>query len=124
MPRVDQRALARFFRDAPRAARIHAAIERALDRIGPSSERITKSQVAFRRRLGFAWTWLPQRYLGARGATLVLSIGLRRRDGASRWKEVVQPSAGRFMHHLELMRVADVDAEVRRWLAEAWEDSA
>jgi hypothetical protein len=120
MPRVSQRALARFFRDDARAARIHAAVERAIDRIGPASERVSKSQVAFRRRVGFAWTWLPRRYLGARGAALALSITLNRRDGSSRWKEVVQIAPGRFMHHLEMTRVTDVDAEVRTWLAEAW----
>lgn len=120
MPRVNQRALARFFRDTPRAARIHAAIERAIDRIGPASERISKSQVAFRRRVGFAWTWLPRRYLGAQAAIIVLSIGLCRRDRSPRWKEVVEPASGRFVHHLELARVNDVDAEVRAWLKEAW----
>lgn len=120
MPRVNQRALARFFRDAPSAARIHAAIERAVDRIGPASERVSKSQVAFRRRIGFAWTWLPRRYLGAQAATIVLSIGLRRRDRSARWKEVVEPASERFVHHLELARVGDVDAQVRAWLKEAW----
>jgi len=28
------------------------------------------------------------------------------------------------MHHLELTSPGDVDDEVRRWLAEAWEDAA
>ena len=121
MPRVNQRSLARFFRDASQARRIHAAVERAVDSIGPATERITKSQVAFRRRVAFAWTWLPQRYLGSSAGTTVLSISLRRRDDSPRWKEIVQPTKGRVMHHLELSRVSEVDAEVRAWLAEAWE---
>jgi hypothetical protein len=121
MPRVHQRARARFFRNAGDAARLHAAVERAIDRVGPSHERISKSQVAFGRRHAFAWTWLPRKVLGPRGAPLVLSIGLRRRSRSKRWKEVVEPRSGRFMHHLELYRIADVDAQVRGWLAEAWE---
>lgn len=121
MPRVNQRALAQFFGNAATAARLHSAVERAVDRVGPCHERISKSQVAFRRRISFAWTWHPKKYLGPRGAPLVLSISLTRRDRSRRWKEVVEPSPGRFMHHLELHRVADVDAEVRKWLAEAWE---
>lgn len=121
MPRVNQRALAEFFRGAAKARRLHATVERAVDRVGPSNERISKSQVAFRRRVSFAWTWQPQQYLGASGAPLVLSIGLRRRDRSRRWKEVAEPSPGRFMHHLELNRVGDVDTQVRKWLTEAWE---
>lgn len=109
--------------DAARAARLHAAVQRAVDRVGPSTERASKSQIAFRRRRAFAWTWQPKQYLGPGGAPLVLSISLGRRDRSRRWKEVVEPSPGRFMHHLELNRVADVDGQVRKWLAEAWESA-
>lgn len=123
MPRVNKRALAQFFGDAAKAARLHAAVERAVDRAGPSAERITRSQVAFRRRRAFAWTWRPKQYVGPHGAPLVLSISLGRRDRSKRWKEVVEPSPGRFMHHLELYRIRDVDAQVRQWLAEAWESA-
>jgi hypothetical protein len=121
MPKVNKRALADFFRGAAKARRLHSAVERAVDRVGPSNERISKSQIAFRRRISFAWTWQPKLYLGTRGAPLVLSIGLRRRDRSKRWKEVVEPAPGRFMHHLELNQVADVDTQVRKWLTEAWE---
>jgi hypothetical protein len=64
---------------------------------------------------------MPDRYLGAGHAPLVLSVALRRRDASSRWKEVVEPAPGRFMHHLELRELADIDDEARAWLAEAWE---
>jgi hypothetical protein len=30
---------------------------------------------------------------------------------------------GRFMHHLEIRRVRDIDAEVRAWLRTAWDDA-
>lgn len=39
---------------------------------------------------------------------------------ATRWKEIVEPSQGRFMHHLELHGVGNIDDEVRRWLEEAY----
>ena len=52
---------------------------------------------------------------------LVLTIFLRRRDASPRWKEIVEPVAGRFTHHLELNDTADIDEEVRDWLREAWE---
>lgn len=82
--------------------------------------RATKSQVAFRRRRGFAWVWRPDDYLHGRHAPLVLTIGLPRRDASPRWKEVVEPRPGRFTHHLELWGPGDVDAQVAAWLAEAW----
>jgi hypothetical protein len=37
-----------------------------------------------------------------------------------RWKEVVEPARGRFMHHLELTEAGDIDDQVRLWLYEAW----
>jgi hypothetical protein len=71
----------------------------------------------------FAWVWTPERWLSGKTAPLVLSIGLSRRDRSKRWKQVVEPKKGRGMHHLELWRVSDVDAQVRKWLAEAWAEA-
>jgi hypothetical protein len=43
------------------------------------------------------------------------------RDPSPRWKQVVEPARGRFMHHLELTSAADIDHEVQSWLQAAWE---
>ncbi|MHB1344909.1 MAG: DUF5655 domain-containing protein [Thermoleophilia bacterium] len=72
------------------------------------------------RRRTFAWAWLPDRYLGLDHAPLVLSVALERRDGSCRWKQVVEPSPGRFMHHIELRCTSEIDDDVSRWLREAW----
>jgi hypothetical protein len=56
--------------------------------------RTSRSQVAFRRRRGFAVLWRPGRYLAHPGAEVVLSILLERRVASPRWKEVVQPAPG------------------------------
>lgn len=53
---------------------------------------------------------------------MVLTIGLRRRDKALRWKQVVEAAPGRFTHHLELHSPSDIDEELRAWLGEAWKD--
>lgn len=81
--------------------------------------RTSRSQVAFRRRRGFAVLWRPGQYLENPGAEVVLSILLDRCDPSPRWKEVVHPAPGRWQHHLELHAPTDVDAEVRAWLHEA-----
>jgi hypothetical protein len=67
---------------------------------------------------------MPGMYLGKGDVPLVLTVGLRRRDGSPRWKEIVEPAPGRFTHHLELRSSADIDAEVCGWLQEAWEEAA
>jgi hypothetical protein len=81
---------------------------------------VTKSQVAFRRKKGFAWVWMPEMYLKRKAAPLVLTIGLHRRDPSARWKQVVEPYPGRFIHHLELHSEQDLDERVQALLAEAW----
>jgi hypothetical protein len=110
-----------FFAGKPLPHTLFARISRTIDAIGPASIRVTKSQIAFRRRRGFAWVWLPSQYLHGRTAPLVLSVSLPWRDLSPRWKEVVEPAHGRFMHHLELADPAEIDGEVRLWLQQAWD---
>lgn len=58
-----------------------AAYERVLEAVapdGPIDVRVSKSQVAFRRRQGFAYLWLPGLYLSRPDAEVVLSIALGR----------------------------------------------
>ena len=88
---------------------------------GPTDVRATKSQVALRRRRGFAYLWLPGRYLAKPAADVVLSIALPRRLECGRWKQVVQPSPRTWLHHLEVRAESDLDDEVAGWLREAWQ---
>lgn len=99
-------------------------IDTAVDDLGSVQRQISKSQISYRRRAGFAWVWLPGRYLHGRGAPLVLSLAFKRRDPSPRWKEIVEPKPGRFMHHLELHSVDDFNEEVRGWLQQAWKEAA
>jgi hypothetical protein len=108
-----------FFADHPLGL---AALERVLhvlNDFGPVEVRISKSQVAFRRRRGFAYLWLPGQYLRKPTADVVLSIALGRHDTSPRFKEVAHPSATQWIHHLEVHDVNDVDDEVEGWLREA-----
>jgi hypothetical protein len=82
-------------------------------------ERVGRSQVAFHRRVGFAWLWRPGRYLRDPGAEVVLSLALGRHDPSPRWKEVAHPSARHWVHHLEVHAETDLDDEVAAWLREA-----
>lgn len=112
-----------FFAGFPESRALFDAVQAAVAAIGRAEVRVTKSQVAFRHTRAFAWAWMPDQYLGAGHAPLVLTLALRRRDPSPRWKEIVEPAPGRFTHHLELRSAADVDAQVRRWMEEAWEQA-
>ena len=96
------------------------AVLRYVRGVIPDAEvRVTKSQIAFRRRRAFAWLWRPRMYLGARGAEIVLSIALPREDPSARWKQVVRPSSRTWMHHLEVASVDELDPQLEGWLREA-----
>ena len=103
----------------PVALATYAAVRDLVAGTGDTDVRTTKSQIAFRRRRGFAYLWLPGRYLAHPGADVVLSVVLGRRDPSPRWKEVVHPAPDHWMHHLEIQGAAEIDAEVAAWLREA-----
>jgi hypothetical protein len=109
-----------FFAGHPDGQAVAAAVERAVDDLGPHEVRISRSQVAFRRRTGFAYLWRPGQYLSS-GAPAVLSLALPREVPSERWKEVVHPAADVWMHHLELSTPDEVDAKVLAWLREAYD---
>jgi len=113
-----------FFSGREESRSIFDVLRAAIDALGPAEVRVTKSQVAFRRNKAFAWAWVPGMYLRGRHAPLVLALSFAQRSDGPRWKQIVEPAPGRFMHHLELYSESEVDTEVRHWLQEAWEAAA
>ena len=117
-----------FFDGADESRQLFDALRAAVESIGAAEVRVTKSQISFRhrkafafkRQKAFAWAWMPGKYLRDKVAPLVLTLALTRRDPSPRWKQVVEPAAGRFTHHLEIYSKDQIDDEVRQWLEEAW----
>jgi hypothetical protein len=109
------------FAGHPGPVRICEAVQGLVSGFGPCSTRATKSQMSFRRGVGFALLWLPGRWLRDPASEVVLSIALRRLDPSPRFKQVAHPAARVWMHHLEVHSVADLDDEVRGWLCEAYQ---
>jgi hypothetical protein len=109
-----------FFADVPLGTQVYDALVRVVDDLGPATARVTKSQVALRRRTGFCWVWLPGMYLRNPGAQVVVSLALGREDTSPRWKQVTQVGDHRWMHHLEVRSPDDVDGELATWLAAAY----
>ncbi len=112
-----------FFGEHEEARELFEAVRQVIESIGSAEMRVSKSQVAWRRRINFAFVWRPEQYLKRKAAPLVLTVDLRRRDESPRWKEVAEPYPGRFIHHLELYEVGQIDEEVRGWLREVWEEA-
>jgi hypothetical protein len=108
-----------LFAGSPDGLTLYRAIADLATSLGPVDVRVTKSQIALRRRTGFAYVWRPDRYLRTT-VPAVLSLALPREVTSARWKEVAHPSSRVWMHHLELRDVADVDQEVAAWLHEAY----
>ncbi|GGS28635.1 DUF5655 domain-containing protein [Actinokineospora fastidiosa] len=108
-----------FLDASPFARAVHERLRTLLD--DPYTVQATKSQLAYRRARGFAYLWLPGRYLRNPGAEVVLSIVLPRRSDSARFKEVAHPAPGLWIHHLEIHDVTELDAEVAAWLREAAE---
>jgi hypothetical protein len=110
-----------FFAGHPRGLEMFEAVRSMIGGLGHLEVTTSKSQVAFRRRRGFAFLWMPGQYLAKPDAEVVLSIALGRRDPSPRFKEVVQVAPSHWMHHLEIHDLGDIDAEVEQWLREAAE---
>ncbi|MGY1753396.1 DUF5655 domain-containing protein [Blastococcus sp. SYSU D01042] len=108
-----------FFAGSDLGLAVLARVRAAVDAAGGAQLRVSRSQVAFRRRRGFAYLWRPGRYLRRPAADVVLSIALARRDGSNRWKEVAHPAPATWMHHLEVHDPSDIDDAVAAWLREA-----
>lgn len=116
---TDRVGVEQFFADNPIGLAVHDRVVAVLDDLGSYEIGVSRSQVAFRRRRGFAYLWLPRRYV-RRGAEVVLSLALDREMPSPRWKEVAHPAASTWMHHLEVNAAAELDDEVAGWLAEAY----
>jgi Domain of unknown function (DUF5655) len=112
---------AQFFKGHPRPRALFRELRKLMATVGAAELDVTRSQIAFRGRTRFAWAWLPQKWLrSVPPEALVLTLDLRRRLRSKRFKEVVEARPGRFTHHLVLYDQAQLDPELRRWLAEAW----
>ena len=115
MARVDPSTPEEYFGDDALGLAVFARVHAALVATRPDvTVRVSRSQVAFRLRRGFAFLWEPGRYLRHPTAEVVLSLALDVRLASPRFKEVVHP--GPWMHHLEIHAVEDVDDEVLGWL--------
>lgn len=113
-----------YFEGKEPSRQLFDCLRDVIESLGTAEVRVTKSQVAFRRRQTFALVWIPGKYLRGNSAPLVPTISLHHRDSSPRWKEIVVAAPGRFTHHLELWAMGEIDDEVHGWLQAAWVEAA
>ncbi len=113
-----------FFDHFEDARNLFETVRSRIEALGPTQEKISKTQIAFRRRKDFVWIWIPEKHLHRKAAPLVLSISFPQPEPSPRWKQLVEVSPGCFMHHLELYRIEAIDEEVDQWLRKAWDLAA
>lgn len=112
--------VARLFDGSVEACDIYQAAERMASALGPMEIRVSKSQVSFRRRRGFAYLWNPGAYVKS-AVPVVLSLPLPYEVTSPRFKEIAHPSPRVWMHHLELPDSSQLDGEVAEWMRQAYD---
>lgn len=111
-----------LFEDYPAAVAVTRAVQRHLASLGPVEMAATKTQVSFRRRVRFAWVWVPRQAVGpGKPDEPVVSFALHRREAAGRVKESVQARGDLWTHHVVVPSARQVDARLKAWLGEAYE---
>jgi hypothetical protein len=104
-----------FARSEPNVRATFDALLAAVRDLGPVTVNPTKSRISLQARMRFAAVERPRRrHLNAH---LVLTRPLE----SPRFMRIESLVPYYFVHHLRLETPADVDAEMRRWLAEAYE---
>lgn len=96
-------------------------VEAAIGALGPSEYRVTKSQIAWKNPLNFAFLSRNPRVLSRQPEeALVLTLGLGRRGTEPCVKYASEPYPGRWTNHIILTRPEDVDETVQALLEEAY----
>ena len=102
----------------PQETGLYACIADHLLAYGDVTEKHSRTQTAFVRRVQFAWVSLPRRKADA--GAVMLSISAPMRIASPRLLHAAEVSPGRWMHHMLIRCEADFDVEVKEWLGISW----
>ena len=83
-----------------------------------ATEKVDRTQTAFRRGVQFAWLSAPRKK--ADHGAVVLSFSLPERVNSPRVFSSAELYPGRWMHHVLLRGPEELDAECLGWLGGAW----
>ena len=111
-----------FFDNMPRMLPLYEALREKLFDAYPGMEiRVSKTQISFRCRYGFAAASLPwRRVTGWPAEYLLVSFGLSYRRQSPRIARAVEACPNRWTHHVVVERAEEIDEELLGWIDEAY----
>ena len=97
--------------------------EQILNRIPEAKIKVSKTQISFSHKRGFAFvSFNPCRRAAERPEVwMTVTFGLGYRKESPRIDVATEPYPGRWTHHVMVGSIADIDKELLSWLTEAAE---
>ena len=97
--------------------------EQILNRIPETKIKVSKTQISFSRKRGFAFvSFNPCRKAAQRPEVwMTVTFGLGYRKESPRIDVAAEPYPGRWTHHVMVGSIDDIDGELLSWISEAAE---
>lgn len=111
-----------FFDPMPEMLPLYQKVREQLAARCPDLQiKVSKTQIAFRNRYGFATASLPWRKVKNRPAQyLLLSFGLSYQKRDPRIEQATEAAPNRWTHHVVVTAAEQIDDELLSWLLEAY----
>jgi len=111
-----------FFDKAPGTLSLYEAVrDMIFSEFTDVNVKVSKSQISFSNKYGFAYVSLPMRKIkGCSGAYILFTFGLGRKEEHPRILISAEPYPGRWTHHVVIRSADEVDGQIREWVGEAY----
>ena len=107
-----------FFAGKPEELALYEAFRsRLLGEVGEVRVKVSKTQITFSGKYGFAFVSHPRR---KRDRGILVSFGLSHRQESPRIQYASEPYPNRWTHHLLVQRREELDDQLMGWLQEAY----
>ncbi len=122
MIKADDQAVAAVFASLPEALPLYALIEQRIMAEYPDATiKVTKTQISFSNRHGFAWAWPPVRRKKDWPKVFCgLTFGLDHQVTDPRIAVSVEPYPRRWTHHVLIAKPEDMDSQVMDWIEQSY----
>ncbi len=118
-------AVAAVFANLPAALPLYQVIEDRIMATWPRTTiKVSKTQISFSNRYGFAWAWPPTRRMKDWPPVCCgLTFGLDHQIVHPRVVVAVEPYPRRWTHHVLIATAEDLDDQVMEWVTQSYEFS-
>lgn len=107
-----------FFTGKPEELALYACFRsRLLVEIGEANAKVSRTQITFSGKYGFAFVSHPRR---KKEQGILVSFGLFHRQQSERIQYASEPYPNRWTHHMLVQRPEEIDEELMGWLKEAY----